>query len=87
MKALIPIAATAILLVGCTGAAPAAADGDGDGVENSRDVCPSTPSDAGVDRFGCALDADFDGVIDLFDRCPGTNMTTLVGPDGCETKK
>jgi hypothetical protein len=86
MKALMAIA-TAVLLVGCTGAASPAADGDNDGVENSRDACPSTPSSAEVDKFGCALDADLDGVIDLFDKCPGTDMATIVGPDGCGTKR
>ena len=53
---------------------------DGDGVkgdedsENGFDICPSTPSDAEVDNFGCStdqqlelLDSDEDGVNDLIE--------------------
>jgi hypothetical protein len=40
-------------------------DGDGDGVRNSKDMCPRTPPGTPVDNNGCSkqqLDADGDGI-------------------------
>ncbi len=47
--------------------APDLADGDGDAVADTCDLCPITDSGADVDMFGCALgqvDGDGDGVCD-----------------------
>ncbi|BDY11728.1 OmpA family protein [Hydrogenimonas cancrithermarum] len=57
-------------------------DSDGDGVLDSRDKCPNTPSGTIVDGNGCALDSDGDGVADNFDRCPGSK-TNQVDETGC----
>ena len=45
-------------------------DGDGDGVKNKRDKCPSTPPGVQVDGTGCPVDTDKDGVPDYMDKCP-----------------
>ncbi|HOG08751.1 MAG: OmpA family protein [Syntrophales bacterium] len=71
------------------GAAPAAraeavvSDADGDGVIDSADECPNTPSRAKVDAVGCPLDSDKDGVADYLDKCPGTPAGVKVDKDGC----
>ena len=64
--------------------APQPTDSDDDGVADSRDQCPSTPSGASVDAQGCPLDSDDDGVADYRDRCPGTLAGTKVDQNGCE---
>lgn len=54
-----------------------APDADGDGVDDSLDLCPGTPSGSTVDADGCVfLDADNDGVGDDLDQCPGTPPLT-----------
>ncbi|WP_163831674.1 OmpA family protein [Spartinivicinus ruber] len=58
-------------------------DSDGDGVPNSRDKCPATPSGAPVDVHGCALDSDNDGVPDYRDECPNTPPGAKVNVRGC----
>ncbi len=58
-------------------------DGDKDGVADSLDDCPYTPTGAKVDRTGCALDEDFDGVADGLDRCNATPLGAVVDGDGC----
>lgn len=58
-------------------------DSDGDGVLDSADKCPGTPSGAKVDSDGCALDSDGDGVLDYLDKCPGTSAGAAVDNDGC----
>ncbi|SHK18223.1 OmpA-OmpF porin, OOP family [Marinobacter antarcticus] len=65
-------------------AAPAPADMDGDGVPDSRDQCPGTPTGATVDSTGCEPDADRDGVPDLRDACPDTPSGAVVDMRGCE---
>jgi len=65
-------------------AAPAPADMDGDGVPDSRDRCPSTPTGATVDSTGCEPDADRDGVPDSRDACPDTSPGAVVDMRGCE---
>ncbi len=59
-------------------------DRDGDGVIDSKDKCPATPSGSIVDENGCPInvDSDNDGVIDPLDNCPDSK-TTLVDADGC----
>ncbi len=61
-------------------------DTDGDGVEDSADLCPSTPLGDAVNHLGCRLadlDSDNDGVNDADDRCPNTPDGATVDQDGC----
>jgi OOP family OmpA-OmpF porin len=58
-------------------------DTDGDGVSDSRDRCPNTPSGVIVDAVGCPLDSDRDGVYDYLDRCPDTPRGLAVDQNGC----
>ena len=61
-----------------------AADTDGDGVDDSNDLCPGTPPGSTVDADGCIfVDTDNDGVEDSLDQCPGTPPSTPVDTDGC----
>jgi OmpA-OmpF porin, OOP family len=59
-------------------------DGDGDGVKNKRDKCPSTPPGVLVDGTGCPLDTDKDGVADYLDKCPSIPGTADM--NGCQDK-
>ncbi len=62
-----------------------AADEDGDGVDDSNDLCPGTPPGSTVDADGCVfVDSDNDGVPDSLDQCPGTPPSTPVDGNGCE---
>jgi outer membrane protein OmpA-like peptidoglycan-associated protein len=58
-------------------------DIDGDGVPDSKDKCPDTPTGIKVDEFGCPLDADGDGVPDYLDKCPNTPKGVKVDINGC----
>ena len=58
-------------------------DDDGDGVCNSKDKCPDTPTCATVDEFGCPKDSDGDGVWDGCDKCPDTPKCATVDANGC----
>jgi len=58
-------------------------DTDGDGVVDSKDMCPNTPMGVKVDDFGCPLDSDGDGVADYMDKCPGTPAGVKVDSNGC----
>ena len=58
-------------------------DSDGDGVPDSRDLCPNTPAGMSVDENGCPPDEDGDGVPDYLDKCPGTPSGVQVDNDGC----
>ena len=60
-----------------------AKDSDGDGVPDSRDMCPNTPLNVKVDEFGCPLDSDGDGVPDYLDKCPNTPTGVKVDVNGC----
>ena len=60
------------------------ADADGDGVPDSQDRCPGTPSGATVDNSGCEPDSDRDGVADSRDQCPDTPRGAEVNSRGCE---
>ena len=61
-------------------------DSDGDGVEDSKDMCPNTPKGVEVDEFGCPIDSDHDGVPDYLDKCPDTPAGTTVDQNGCPVK-
>ena len=58
-------------------------DADGDGIEDSKDVCPFTPMGLKVDEFGCPLDTDNDGVPDYLDKCENTPKNILIDETGC----
>ncbi len=58
-------------------------DSDGDGVPDSKDICPNTPSGVKVDELGCPLDSDNDGVSDYLDKCPNSPAGIKVDKDGC----
>ena len=58
-------------------------DGDGDGVTDQFDKCPTTPPGVAVDKDGCPLDSDKDGVPDYLDKCPDTPAGVPVGKYGC----
>ena len=58
-------------------------DSDGDGVPDSKDMCPNTPLGVKVDEFGCPLDSDRDGVPDYLDKCPNTPAGVKVDASGC----
>ena len=57
------------------------ADSDADGVFDSNDACPGTPTGATVDASGCSqaqVDSDLDGVCN-----PGTSSSFCTGSDNC----
>ena len=58
-------------------------DSDGDGVIDSKDVCPNTKPGVKVDEFGCPLDSDHDGVADYLDECTNTPRNIQVDKKGC----
>jgi len=61
-------------------------DDDADGIENSGDLCPSTPGGESVNEQGCSnseIDSDSDGVVDSIDNCPNTPFNTDVNQNGC----
>lgn len=61
-------------------------DSDNDGVMDSLDVCPNTPSGQAVNASGCAqsqLDEDNDGVKNDLDSCPNTPSGQTVNASGC----
>ena len=63
-----------------------AQDTDKDGVEDSSDKCPNTPSGEQVDSNGCSLsqkDTDNDGVNDKIDKCSTTKTGFKVDANGC----
>jgi hypothetical protein len=58
-------------------------DADNDGVPDSKDKCPNTPSWAIADANGCPYDTDGDGVPDYHDKCPNTPKDLKVDSTGC----
>ncbi|NOR28133.1 MAG: hypothetical protein GQ540_06350 [Lutibacter sp.] len=61
------------------------ADDDGDGVQNSLDLCAATPTGEAVDADGCSdsqLDDDGDGVLNDVDNCPETANPGQEDVDG-----
>jgi hypothetical protein len=64
----------------------ASLDTDGDGVPDSGDLCPGTPTGQSVDANGCAesqKDDDSDGVTNDLDICPDTATGQPVDSYGC----
>lgn len=70
-------------LVGVSYALSGNPDSDNDGVPDSYDQCPDTPSGVKVDDFGCPLDTDNDGVPDYLDKCSSTPIGVAVDSIGC----
>lgn len=71
-----------------TGRRDCAVDSDRDGVDDTKDECPGTPSGTAVDARGCAkakaaADEDADGVADADDDCPNTPKGLKVNDEGC----
>lgn len=64
---------------------PGLRDSDGDGVIDTRDECPGTPTGTAIDGHGCPLpvDSDGDGIVDEADKCPSTPAGVAVDADGC----
>lgn len=63
-------------------------DDDNDGVPESDDQCPGTPTGETVDENGCAenqKDTDGDGVNDDVDECPDSVEGDEVNATGCTT--
>ena len=63
-----------------------APDADADGVPDTTDSCPQTPTSEAVDVHGCSAsqrDDDGDGVSDADDICPQTPVGASVDNDGC----
>lgn len=63
-------------------------DSDNDGVKNSVDSCPDTPSGEAVNASGCSqsqLDDDGDGVMNTKDLCSNTTLGATVDRNGCFT--
>jgi len=65
-------------------------DADNDGVNDSKDNCPNTPSGETVNENGCSqsqleteTDSDNDGVTDENDNCPNTPTGETVDVAGC----
>ena len=70
-----------------TGRADCISDSDRDGVADTLDQCPGTPSGTAADAKGCSItgvvDSDGDGVLDEADACPGTVVGMVVDATGC----
>jgi len=63
-------------------------DSDNDGIPDSLDTCPDTPSEQQVNAEGCSAsqtDADNDGVSDDLDQCPNTPDDETINSDGCSS--
>ncbi len=58
-----------------------AKDADMDGIYDSKDKCPDTPTGVAVDKNGCPIDTDGDGVADYLDDCP--TVAGLTSLNGC----
>jgi outer membrane protein OmpA-like peptidoglycan-associated protein len=73
----------AAALIGVSFSFPENRDSDGDGVPDSRDLCPDTPPGVLIDENGCPLDMDGDGVPDYLDQCSNTPRGVKVDKNGC----
>ncbi|MBN1301430.1 MAG: OmpA family protein [Melioribacteraceae bacterium] len=58
-------------------------DADDDGVPDEWDICPYTPAELSVDKYGCPIDNDIDGIPDYRDKCPDTPIGIPVDRFGC----
>jgi OOP family OmpA-OmpF porin len=66
---------------------PVEGDADRDGVLDSQDQCPGTPTGISVDQRGCPLDDDRDGVPNYQDDCPNTtDRKARIDARGCYVK-
>jgi hypothetical protein len=75
-----------LILLNSSAMVVSAEDPDGDGVDESNDLCPDTPVGAEVDADGCAAsqkDSDGDGVSDTDDNCPNTESGAAIDETGC----
>jgi len=59
-------------------------DSDKDGIADSKDKCPNTPTGVDVDEDGCPLDDDKDGIANFLDECPNEFGTLPL--KGCPDK-
>lgn len=69
---------------------PAVLDDDKDGIVNSVDLCPNTPTGETVDINGCSSsqkDTDKDGIMDNLDQCPNTQLGQVVNVNGCSSSQ
>ena len=73
----------ATVLIGVSFSLSGQKDSDGDGVPDSRDLCPHTPQGVLIDENGCPLDIDGDGIPDYLDKCPQTPLGVKVDKNGC----
>ncbi len=73
----------ATALIGISFSLSGQKDSDGDGVPDSRDLCPNTPHGVIIDENGCPLDMDSDGIPDYLDKCPKTPLGVKVDSNGC----
>ncbi len=73
----------ATALIGVSFSLSGQKDSDGDGIPDSRDLCPNTPYGVLIDENGCPSDMDGDGVPDYLDKCPKTQLGAKVDKDGC----
>ena len=65
-------------------------DSDGDGIDDSLDQCPTTPSNEEPNTAGCSSsqrDTDNDGVNDKDDDCPRTQALQSVSNEGCSVSQ
>ncbi|MEO8233732.1 MAG: OmpA family protein [Ignavibacteriota bacterium] len=70
-------------MIGISYAFSGSFDSDGDGIPDSKDICPNTPFGVSVDEFGCPIDSDNDGVPDYLDKCSNTPTGVIVDKEGC----
>ncbi|NOT01828.1 MAG: DUF3494 domain-containing protein [Phycisphaerales bacterium] len=83
-----------VFFAGCalspTGMTPPPNDADGDGVRDTADDCPDTPSGSAIDARGCTAegpDVDGDAVPDSADRCEDTAPGAAVDATGCAAEQ
>ena len=64
---------------------PVDGDEDGDGVLDSKDICPNSEIGIEVDESGCKIDGDddSDGILNSVDECPDTEANLDVNEQGC----
>ena len=77
------VAATAVAAATAAAVVAAPTDSDNDGVVDTDDKCPDTPTGVKVDANGCPIDSDGDGVADYLDKCPDTPAGVKVDANGC----
>ena len=65
-------------------------DSDNDGITDTLDTCPDTPTGETVNDTGCStsqIDTDGDDVMDDVDACPDTPAGETVNATGCSTSQ